>query len=55
MPAEPAVRIKDLKIALPPGGERAHAVDGVSFDLPAVRSSAWSANPAPANRCARTR
>ncbi len=33
MPANPAVRIRDLKIALPPGGERAHAVDGVSFDL----------------------
>jgi peptide/nickel transport system ATP-binding protein len=33
MPADPAVTIKDLKIALPPGGERAYAVDGVSFDL----------------------
>jgi peptide/nickel transport system ATP-binding protein len=33
MSADPAVAIKDLKIALPPGGERAYAVDGVSFDL----------------------
>jgi peptide/nickel transport system ATP-binding protein len=33
MPADPVVRIKDLKIALPPGGERAYAVDGISFDL----------------------
>ncbi|HZR85825.1 MAG TPA: ABC transporter ATP-binding protein [Bradyrhizobium sp.] len=28
-----AVSIKNLKIALPPGADRAHAVDGVSFDL----------------------
>ena len=33
MPAVPAVQIKDLRIALPRGGERAYAVDGVSFDL----------------------
>ena len=33
MPAVPAVAIKDLKIALPPGAERPYAVDGVSFDL----------------------
>jgi peptide/nickel transport system ATP-binding protein len=33
MPTDPAVTIKDLKIALPPGGERAYAVDGISFDL----------------------
>ena len=33
MPTDPAVSIKDLRIALPPGGERAYAVDGVSFDL----------------------
>jgi len=33
MPADPAVTIKDLRIALPPGGERAYAVDGISFDL----------------------
>jgi peptide/nickel transport system ATP-binding protein len=33
MPADPAVAIKDLKIALPPGGERGYAVDGISFDL----------------------
>jgi peptide/nickel transport system ATP-binding protein len=33
MPADPAVSIKDLRIALPPGGERAYAVDGISFDL----------------------
>ena len=33
MAAEPAVSIKDLRIALPPGGERAYAVDGISFDL----------------------
>jgi peptide/nickel transport system ATP-binding protein len=30
-----AVAIKDLKLALPPGGDRAYAVDGVSFDLTA--------------------
>jgi peptide/nickel transport system ATP-binding protein len=33
MAADPAVSIKDLRIALPPGAERAYAVDGVSFDL----------------------
>jgi peptide/nickel transport system ATP-binding protein len=33
MPADPVVSIKDLRIALPPGGERAYAVDGISFDL----------------------
>jgi peptide/nickel transport system ATP-binding protein len=33
MHAGPAVAIKDLKIALPRGGERTYAVDGVSFDL----------------------
>ncbi|SDR87604.1 ABC transporter ATP-binding protein [Bradyrhizobium canariense] len=33
MSGDPAVAIKDLRIALPPGGERTHAVDGVSFDL----------------------
>jgi len=33
MSSAPAVSIKDLRIALPPGGERAYAVDGVSFDL----------------------
>src|SRR5260370_5180895 len=33
MPSAPAVSIKDLRIALPPGGERAYAVDGISFDL----------------------
>src|SRR3981189_1806022 len=33
MPADPAVTIKNLRIALPPGGERACAVDGISFDL----------------------
>src|SRR2546427_8856460 len=27
--------IKNLKLALPPGGDRAYAVDGVSFDLAA--------------------
>jgi peptide/nickel transport system ATP-binding protein len=30
-----AVSIRNLKIALPPGAERAYAVDGVSFDLEA--------------------
>ena len=29
------VVIKNLKLALPPGGDRAYAVDGVSFDLTA--------------------
>src|SRR5437762_10410618 len=29
------VIIKDLKLALPPGGDRPYAVDGVSFDLTA--------------------
>lgn len=33
MPADPAVKIKNLRIALPHGGERAYAVDGISFDL----------------------
>jgi len=33
MPPAAAVAIKDLRIALPSGGERGHAVDGVSFDL----------------------
>jgi peptide/nickel transport system ATP-binding protein len=33
MTAGPTVAIKNLKIALPPGGERSHAVDGVSLDL----------------------
>jgi peptide/nickel transport system ATP-binding protein len=33
MPAPPAVTIRDLRIALPPGGERPFAVDNVSFDL----------------------
>ena len=33
MTPAPAVAIKDLKIALPPGAERPYAVDGVSFDL----------------------
>ncbi len=35
MSADTAVAIKDLKLALPPGGDRAYAVDGVSFDLTA--------------------
>src|SRR6266568_8779675 len=30
-----AVVIRNLKLALPPGGDRAHAVDDVSFDLAA--------------------
>ena len=29
------VVIRNLKLALPPGGDRAYAVDGVSFDLSA--------------------
>src|SRR5712672_58821 len=33
MPADPAVTITNLRIALPSGGERAYAVDGISFDL----------------------
>jgi peptide/nickel transport system ATP-binding protein len=33
MAREPAVAIKDLKIALPHGAERPYAVDGASFDL----------------------
>jgi peptide/nickel transport system ATP-binding protein len=35
MAADAVVKIKDLRIALPPGGERAYAVDGISFDLKA--------------------
>src|SRR5580704_13811660 len=35
MSNDTAVTIKDLKLALPPGGDRAYAVDGVSFDLTA--------------------
>ncbi len=33
MSSTPAVSIRNLKIALPGGSERSHAVDGVSFDL----------------------
>ncbi|CCD88315.1 putative ABC transporter, ATP-binding protein; dipeptide/oligopeptide/nickel transporter [Bradyrhizobium sp. ORS 285] len=33
--SDPVVAIKNLRIALPKGAERAHAVDGVSFDLTA--------------------
>jgi peptide/nickel transport system ATP-binding protein len=33
--SDTAVTIKDLKLALPPGSDRAYAVDGVSFDLTA--------------------
>ena len=33
--SETSVTIKDLKLALPPGSDRAYAVDGVSFDLTA--------------------
>jgi peptide/nickel transport system ATP-binding protein len=35
MSKDTAVAIRDLKLALPPGGDRAYAVDGVSFDLTA--------------------
>src|ERR1700730_682512 len=35
MSADTAVAIRDLKLALPPGGDRPYAVDGVSFDLTA--------------------
>ncbi len=35
MSKDTAVAIKDLKLALPPGGDRAYAVDGASFDLTA--------------------
>ncbi len=35
MAAETVVTVKDLKLALPAGGDRPHAVDGVSFDLTA--------------------
>ena len=35
MSRDTAVAIKDLKLALPPGGDRPYAVDGVSFDLTA--------------------
>jgi peptide/nickel transport system ATP-binding protein len=33
MSKDTAVAIRDLKLALPPGGDRPYAVDGVSFDL----------------------
>jgi peptide/nickel transport system ATP-binding protein len=33
MPGQPVASIRNLKIALPKGAERAYAVDGVSFDL----------------------
>jgi peptide/nickel transport system ATP-binding protein len=33
--SDAAVTIRDLKLALPKGGDRAYAVDGVSFDLTA--------------------
>ena len=32
--AEALVSIRDLVVALPPGADRAHAVDGVSLDIP---------------------
>jgi peptide/nickel transport system ATP-binding protein len=35
MSKDTAVVIRDLKLALPPGGDRPYAVDGVSFDLTA--------------------
>ena len=35
MPTDASVTIKDLKLALPAGGDRPYAVDGVSFDLTA--------------------
>ncbi len=35
MSADTSVTIKDLKLALPAGGDRPYAVDGVSFDLTA--------------------
>ena len=35
MSADTSVSIRKLKLALPPGGDRAHAVDDVSFDLAA--------------------
>lgn len=35
MAADTVVTVKDLKLALPAGGDRPHAVDGVSFDLTA--------------------
>ncbi len=35
MAAETVVTVKDLKLALPAGGDRPRAVDGVSFDLTA--------------------
>jgi peptide/nickel transport system ATP-binding protein len=35
MSNQTAVTIKDLKLTLPPGGDRTYAVDGVSFDLTA--------------------
>jgi peptide/nickel transport system ATP-binding protein len=35
MTADTAVTIRDLKLALPAGGDRPYAVDGVSFDLTA--------------------
>src|SRR5947207_8115634 len=35
MSTDTAVTIRDLKLALPKGGDRAYAVDGVSFDLTA--------------------
>ena len=33
MSKDTAVAIRDLKLSLPPGGDRPYAVDGVSFDL----------------------
>ena len=32
--AEALISIRDLTVALPPGADRAHAVDGVSLDIP---------------------
>ncbi|SFO70826.1 peptide/nickel transport system ATP-binding protein [Variovorax sp. OK605] len=33
-PVLPVLSVRDLAIALPPGGDRAHAVDHISFDVP---------------------
>ena len=45
----PLLSIRNLSIALPAGGDRAHAVRDVSTTSAPARSCASSANPAPAN------
>jgi hypothetical protein len=46
-PAPAILTIEGLGVRLPAGADQSHAVSGAS---PSIVASAWSANPAPANR-----